>query len=179
MAAAAAGDKLEGRWPPMRDYGDERQRRGDDDCGGLWQLPRTAMMSTADKKRQRRWRRAINWKDGGRQRETMVMRDSDERRRRLRIGDDDCGGLWQLPRTAMMSTADKKWRRRRRRRRAINWKDGGRRQETMVTRDSDERRRRQQIGDNDCGGLRRLPQTAIVTDYNGVERRWHTRAGRG
>jgi len=26
-AAAAAGDKLEGRWPPTRDYGDERQQR--------------------------------------------------------------------------------------------------------------------------------------------------------
>ena len=74
---------------------------------------------------------------------------------------------------AMMSTADKNrwwWQRR-----TINWKDGGRRQETTARRDSDERWQRQRIGGDDCDGLRRLPQTAMAADDDGVERRRHAR----
>jgi hypothetical protein len=33
-----------------------------------------------------------NWKDSDCRRETTVTRNSDERRWRQRIGDDDCGG---------------------------------------------------------------------------------------
>ncbi len=69
---------------------------------------------------------------------------------------------------AMMSISDKK--RRWQRRRAINWKDGGRRREITASRDSDKRRQRQRIGDDDdCGGLMRLPRTAMATDGDGVE----------
>jgi len=35
-AAAVAGDKLEGRWPPMRDYGDERQQRETAETADWW-----------------------------------------------------------------------------------------------------------------------------------------------
>ena len=52
-----------------------------------------------------------------------------------------------------------------------NWKYGGCGRETTVTRDSNERRPRQRIGDDDCGGLRQLPWTAMATDDDGVERR--------
>ena len=75
---------------------------------------------------------------------------------------------------AMMSTADKKrWRLRWW---TINWKDGGRRRETTATRDRDERRQRQRIGQGDCGGLWRLPWTAMAAD-DGIEHRQHARAG--
>ena len=82
----------------------------------------------------------------------------------------------------MMSTTDKRRRqrqRRRRQRRTINWKDGGHQRETTVTRDSDERWRRQRIGDDDCGGLRRLPRTAMAMDDDDVEQQRHVRAGGG
>ena len=47
---------------------------------------------------------------------------------------------------------------------ADNKGEGSRpRRETTATRDSDKRRRRQPISVNDCGGLRRLPRTAIAT----------------
>ena len=74
------------------------------------------MMSTAnkkwwrrqDKKQWWRWRwrwrwRTINWKGGSRRRETTATRDSNERQQRQWIGNDDCGGLWRLPLTAMLA----------------------------------------------------------------------------
>ena len=46
------------------------------------------------------------------QRETTATRDSNKRRQRQRIGDDDCGSLWRLPRIAMATDdngVDQQW----------------------------------------------------------------------
>jgi len=48
----------------MRDYGDERQRIGDDDCSSLQQLPRMTMVADDDGVEQQQHARA----GGGRRR---------------------------------------------------------------------------------------------------------------
>ena len=124
-AAAVVEDELEGRRPPTRDYGNKRQQQETTETatrdGGDSGLATMTVVAYSDF-RGWRWRRTMalinastqelvvdNNGEGTRpQQETTatVTSDSDKRWRRQRIGDDDCGGLRQLPRTAMATDDD-------------------------------------------------------------------------